>query len=206
MARPNPLYALSVDWETSGFTGTDYGGSYAAKHQGIAIGAAVVRLSDLEIVDTLYYEIKFDETKYVWDDYAEKIHGLSREHLAQNGVDPETVATALGNLIVKYWASLDNPVSWIGHNKNFDIDFTRQLMEPFGIMFPIDNRQCDTAAVAFSVFGVWSSNELYDKVGLPPREAHNALEDCIYSVEVLKRIRTIFDYALESVSTQSDES
>jgi hypothetical protein len=75
-----PSFGLAIDFETSGYSIPNY----AAKHQGISFGAIIFDVRTLEPVEALYQEIKFND-KYSWDAGAEKIHGISRPHLATHG-------------------------------------------------------------------------------------------------------------------------
>lgn len=178
-----PKFGLAIDWETSGYSYPNY----AEKHQGISVGAAVVELKTLEIAETWYREIQFDETKYLWDEGAEKIHGVSRAHLAQHGVTQEQAALELANLVVKYW--FNQPVMIIGHNPNFDVAFTRQLLEPFGVMFEVFFRLIDTSAAGVILYGTPYSDDIFKLAGLPDRGAHNALEDVLMTLEAIRVMR-----------------
>jgi DNA polymerase III epsilon subunit-like protein len=189
-----PKYALSLDWETSGYSSPNY----ADKHQGISFGAVVFNARTFEIVDTLYQEIKFDATKYEWSDGAEKIHGLSREHLEKNGVSQEEAAVALGEMLLK-WFGPDEQILILAHNPNFDKAFAKQLFDAVGLPVKIWFRAIDTCAIAAVTFGVLKSDALYDAVGLPPRTAHNALEDAIYSVEACRAVKEIFNAGLQAI-------
>ena len=192
MAAQKPKYILSLDWETSGST---FGSleQTTSQYQGVSFGAVVADTETLEIVDTIYEEIQLNP-KYGWSPEAEKIHGLSLAHLTANGVTQEQAAVSLGSLILKYFGN--TPVVFAGHNVEFDIAFTKQLMDQFGCMFEISHRKIDTAGIGFAMFNIMKSDELYEFLGLPERSAHNALEDAIYTIESLKTIRQLMNAAL----------
>lgn len=187
-----PTMAIAIDWETSG---SAWGQDSTIDYQGVSFGAAIFRLSDFEIVDTLYCEIQFDESKYKWSDQAQKIHGLTREHLAANGMSQEDAAVALMSLYVKYFAP-DEYVYILGHHVDFDIEFTKQLLVPFGIMFNIGATRIDTSGTGLIMFGIHKSEDLFQFLGLPPRQTHNALEDVVLTVEAAKNMRLISNAAL----------
>lgn len=187
-----PTHGICIDWETSG---SAWGQDSTIDYQGVSFGAAIFRLADFEIVDTLYCEIKFDESKYKWSEQAQKIHGLTREHLAANGMSQEDAAVALMSLYVKYFAP-DEYVYILGHHVDFDIEFTKQLLVPFGIMFNIGATRIDTSGTGLIMFGIHKSEDLFQFLGLPPRQTHNALEDVVLTVEAAKNMRLIANAAL----------
>lgn len=190
--RPLPKYGFGIDWETSG---SCWGGDSTIDHQGISFGAVVFDLRTLEPVETLYCEIKFDDSKYKWQEGAFKVHGLSREHLAANGMTAEDAAVALMSMFVKYFAP-DEKIFILGHHTDFDVAFTKQLLEPLGIMFQIGATVMDTAGAGLINFGIHKSEDLFQFLGLPPRTTHNALEDILLTLQAAKTMRAIFDAAL----------
>jgi hypothetical protein len=187
-----PIHGIAIDWETSGSV---WGDDSTVDHQGISFGAVVFNISTFEPVETLYREIKFDDTKYKWQDGAECIHGLSRSHLAAHGVDSVDAAIDLMTMFTKYF-SPDESVFILGHHTNFDIDFTEQLLKPHGLMFKIGATIIDTASAGMINFGIHKSNDLFEFLGLPPRTTHNALEDILMTLQAAKNMRSIFDSAL----------
>ena len=194
-----PTRALGIDWETSGYLppkeldGHFIG--YADEHQGIALGAVVFDIQTFEPIDTFYVEIKFDDSKYKWEKQAEKIHGLSKEYLEENGLSAEDAATAFMNFFVKHFLP-DEEVILLGHNKDFDIAFLHKFLEPFGIMPKLSYRGINTSDVGMVAFGMVKSDQIFEHIGLPPRQDHNALEDILYTLEVCKTVRTLVNTAM----------
>lgn len=188
----NPTFGLCIDWETSG---AEWGGDSTKSYQGLTIGLVIYKTSNFEIVDTLYLEIKYDASKYKWSTEAEKIHGKTREYLAENGMSQEEAAIELMNKILEYFAP-DEDILFMGHNVDFDIGFTKQLLEPFGLMFKISHRRLDTAGTAYIVLGIHKSEELFQFLGMPDRQMHNALEDAIYTVWACERMKLLMNSAL----------
>lgn len=185
--RKLPKWALAIDWETSGYRKPESKGeSYAQAHQGISFGAQVIDVRSFEVAEELYREIQFNP-KYKWDDGAERVHGISREHLAKNGVTQEEAALELGNLIIKYFGTDD--VIIVGHRVYFDRDFTDQLFDTVGIKIQWDPTHLDVSAISSALLEMSSSEEIFQALGMPPRGAHNALEDIKQSVEVLRIIK-----------------
>lgn len=182
-----PKCALSIDWETSGYSAPDY----ASKHQGISFGAVVFDARTFDVIDTLYCEIKFDGQTYKWDDGAQKVHGLSREHLEQHGVTQEEAAVQLAELCLKYFGP-EEEILIAAHNPNFDKAFTRQLFDKFGLNIKLWFRAIDTCCLASVLLGVVKSDDLYAMLGLPARTAHNALEDALYTVESCRLLKQTY--------------
>lgn len=198
-----PKFGLCIDWETSGST---WGGDSSIDHQGVSFGAVVFDLATFEPIDTLYREIKFEQSKYTWSIEAQNIHGLSREYLETNGVSQEEAAVDLVDLILKYFGT--EKVLMMGHNANFDISFTKQLLKSidfeFGTIKPIEEVPfinlhhvlIDTACIGLVTMGLFKSDLLFDSLGLTERTLHNALEDALMTVEACKRIRLLVEASL----------
>jgi DNA polymerase III epsilon subunit-like protein len=188
-----PQFGLCIDWETSGAT---WGGDSSKDYQGVAIGVVVFDTTTFDPVEKLYCEIKFDETRFKWQDEAEKVHGLSREYLEENGINREEAAVEVASLIMKYFDPKD-PIMFLGHNREFDIAFTKQLLEEFGVMFKIHHVNLDTSGIGFVTLGYYKSDLLFEAVGLDARGTHNALEDALCTLEVCRRIRYVINQAVE---------
>jgi len=190
--RPLPKYGFGIDWETSG---SAWGEDSTIDYQGVSFGAVVFDLATFEPVETIYREIKFDATRYKWSEGAQKVHGLSREHLEANGVTQEEASVALMEMYIKYFAP-DERVFIIGHHTDFDIKFTQQLLEQFGIMFQVGATIMDTAGTGLINFGIHKSEDLFQFLGLPARTTHNALEDILLTLKAAQTMRAIFNAAL----------
>ena len=200
----NPQFGICIDWETSG---ASWGKDSSIDHQGLSFGAVIFNTSTLEPVKTLYVEIKHDK-KYVWSLDAERIHGLSQQYLEENGSSQEDAAILLAELILEYFGA-GGKVMVMGHNAEFDISFTNQLMQTIGIEFskekktkadgwiPLHHVLLDTSAVGFVTMGIFKSDLLFEAVGLEERKEHNALTDTLYTLETARRIRLLVQTALE---------
>lgn len=190
--QKTPAMGLCIDWETSG---ADWDGDSSITYQGVSFGAVIFNTTTFDVVDTLYCEIRFDESKYKWNDSAEAIHGLSREYLTANGMTREDAAVALAEFVLKYFGP-DPTVMFLGHNGGFDIKFTRQLLGEFEIMFKLHHVQLDTASTGFITLGLFKSDLIFEALCLEERAKHNSLEDALYTVESCKRIRQLVNIAL----------
>ena len=194
-SRAHPgKYALVIDWET---TGSNFGGDSSIDYQGIAFGAVVADTTTWDPVETLYVELHFDESKYKWTDGAEKIHGLSRDYLEAFGVPREEALAMLLELLLKYWAP-GSKIMLIGHNAGFDADFTSQLFRDFGLEenLHLHHVMPDSSALAFVLIGDYKSDIVFEKLAFAEkRKEHNALDDALICLTVLRNAKQIFQTA-----------
>ena len=187
-----PKFGLCIDWETSGST---WGGDSSKDYQGLSIGAVIFDTQTFDVFKTFYREIKFDPSKYKWTDEAAKIHGLTIEHLEEHGVTQEEAAIDFASFLMEVF-DVQKPIMTLGHNREFDIAFTKQLLEPFDIMFKVHHVNLDTSGIGFVTMGLYKSNLLFDALGFDERGAHNSLEDALITVGVCQRIRMLMNSAL----------
>lgn len=186
-------FGLSIDWET---TGSNFGGDSSIDYQGIAYGAVIFDTETFEPVEKLYRELHFDDTKYKWTEGAEKIHGLSREHLAEHGVPREEALADLLDLILRHIGA-ESKIFFLGHNVDFDIDFTMQLANDFGVELKAHHVKLETSGAAFIAIGQYRSNEVFEFFTGKVRDgSHNALDDSLMALETVRNMRAIFDSAL----------
>lgn len=186
---------LALDCETTGLAFNCDDPSYNPKtgetFQSISWGFVVLNADTLDIIEKLYLEIKWDG-KSTWSPRAEEVHGLSKEYLAENGVEPWEAVEAIGNLIINHWGP-DSPICIAGHNPSFDLWFLKRLMRSEGIELKFGNKMIDTNSIGFAVYHTHNSDDLFETVGVPMRGDHNALADALAVVKVLKTTRTIAD-------------
>ena len=202
----NPSVGLCIDWETSG---SAWGDDTSKYYQGVSFGAIAFNTSDFSIIDTLYREIKFDETKYKWSNEAERIHGLSKEYLEKNGIDREDAAVDLIQFINNNFKD-EKKIMFLGHNPEFDRRMTNQLMGVVNFEFSIERLDklkthialhhvmLDTSALGFITMDKYKSNELFESMGFT-RDNHNALEDAMFTVQTCAAIKAIFNIGMENL-------
>lgn len=205
--QATPKFGLCLDWETSGAT---FGGDSSKDYQGVTFGAIVFNTVDFSEVESIYREVKFDETKYKWSPEAEAIHGKTREHLEAHGVSAEEAATDLIEFIAKYFGT--DKVMFLGHNPEFDRRFTNQLVKNVGFEFsvekePGDNIQIplhhvmlDTSAAGFITVGLYKSDMLFDKMGFPVRGDHNALEDARMTLQTCALLKQLVGVGYDTIA------
>lgn len=189
-------YILAMDCETTGlgFGSDDPSQDVDGYYQPISWGIAVLNADTLDEIERLYVEIKWDGVA-LFDEKTIKVHGLSKERLEANGVSEEEACVQIGTLIMKYWET--TPVVTLGHNVvSFDLPFLKAMMRRHGIELSFGNRHIDTNGAGFIALGSYTSDELFNIVGLEDRKEHNALEDILMTVEAARSIRLLVNEAL----------
>jgi hypothetical protein len=184
---------LCLDCETSGMgfgTGDPSKGSKDGEvYQSVSWGLVVADSETIKPIDKLYLEIKWDGHS-TWNNKAEQIHKLSKEHLEQNGMSSEDAACEIASFVLDHF----NPkkaINLAGHNiGSFDIFFLRSLLEPFGLMFKTSARLIDTNSIAFAAFNSYTSDQAFELLNVK-RDSHNALEDAMASLKVIHATRTL---------------
>lgn len=194
-------YTLAVDCETSGVAiGCDdpsHNPTTGETYQALSWGLVVVETNTLKALDELYVEIQYDK-QYTWNKGAERIHGMSKEYLRDNGVPMDEAVLQIGELILKYWGP-DSPICLLGHNvATFDLQFFRRTMRSQGIEIRFANRHVDTNSIGFACLETYNSDDLFDVVGLPTRDPnkHNALVDAKNALQVVRSVRAIYNHAI----------
>lgn len=194
-------FILAADCETSGLFFNQDDPSFDSKTgeycQSVSWGLVVADANTLKPVEELYLEIKWDKKSF-WSPKAEAVHGLSKEYLDANGVESWEAVERIGNLILKYWGP-KNSVRLLGHNvATFDLWFLKRLMRSEGIELSFGNRHVDTSSIGYATFGTYTSDELFEAVGFPPRDPtkHNALTDAKHALDTVRIVRSIFNSAL----------
>lgn len=187
-------YGILLDWET---TGSNFGGDSTKDFQGIAYGAVIFDVESFDEVASIYHELQFDDTKYKWSAEAEKVHGLTREHLAQHGLSREEGLIELLEFIAKHMGT--GKIFLAGHNKDFDRDFTVQLAGDFGVDITFHHVSIDTAGLAYALIGKYRSDDIFETLLGEKREKHNALDDARKTLAVLRTIKQIFNIGMSSL-------
>lgn len=187
-----PTLGLGIDFETSGLS---WDQDSSIEYQGISFGAVIFDTTTLLPLSTIYREIKFNSDKYKWSDSAEKVHGLSREHLDKEGISIEEAACDLAEFILQNFGPASK-VIFLGHNTDFDISFCKQLLEPFDLMPKLHHVVLDVSSLGLLTIGLYSSNDVFEFLGFPKRDTHHALEDILQTLESARRIKMIVNNGL----------
>lgn len=186
---------LAVDCETSGMT--TKGDDPSIDYQMVAIGLIVSDVKTFKEIESLYLEIKWNGESE-WNDFAFKIHGLSKEYLEENGVDEEEAAAQILELIMRHFDTTKGIVL-CGHNvASFDRYFLKALLRKFDIELKFSHRMLDTFSLGLIAVQAFDSDELFSKMGLAPRRMHNALEDIQYTLKSVRLINKLIQRCLTS--------
>lgn len=193
-------FVLAMDSETTGIALGSDDPSYNAKtgetYQAISWGFVVADAHTFKEIECLYVEIKWDGVSK-WSMDAQKVHGISLEHLEEHGLDPEDAVVLIAELILKYWGPT-SPVTILGHNAaTFDLPFLKRLLRSQGLEIKFSYRHIDSFSTGFVVFETFDSNQLFEMAGLPIRNEHNALEDARHALQSMKVIRQLANECLK---------
>jgi len=176
---------LAFDCET---TGLSYGVNPSLNHSMVSVGLIVAN-AKFEPIESLYVEIQWDG-KSKWEPEAEKIHGLSREYLAQNALTHADAAEKIGGLLFEHFG-MYQPIMLLGTNvMSFDIFFLDNFLQSMEIPFRFSHRGLDTFSLAMGTVRAETSNELFDLLGFEKRGKHNALDDASMSLAAFRQIYT----------------
>jgi hypothetical protein len=205
-------YSLWLDWETSGAAfDLPYPEQFApGMFQGIQLGLVVADNENFEEVDALKVNIKFDST-YQWQDAAQKIHGLSREFLEENGVDAEEAVATIIEFIVKYFGEdviyygegkpdRTRTICFGGHNLGFDIAALQALLKRFNFAVAEHHVRIDTSSLGFAAVGIYKSTPLFAHFGGEKRGDHDALEDTRQALAVATGVKALINAGLGTMA------
>ena len=183
---------LVLDCETSGINWesahSHCNPNVALGYQSVAWGMVITDPAHYKPIDELYVEIKWNG-KSKWDMSAEKVHKLSKEHLEEHGLSEEDALYDIIEFIMKH-IDIKKPIYCMGHNvMAFDIPFFRDLLCRHNIKgLKFGHRHFDSFALSMGTVQELDSESLFNRLGLPERKTHNALEDTKYTLEVYRRI------------------
>lgn len=183
---------LAIDCETSSMSKGD---DPSTGCQMVSIGLIVSDVKTFKEIETLYIEIKWNGESD-WSEYAEKIHGLTKDYLDENGVDEEEAAAQIVELIMRHFDTTKGIVL-CGHNVvSFDKPFLKSLLRKFDIDLKFSHRAIDSFPIGLLAVHSFDSDELFRNMGLPPRKEHNALEDIRYTLRSIRGLNKIFERVL----------
>jgi hypothetical protein len=192
---------LAMDCETTGLAVNQDDPSYNSKtkeeYQAISWGLIVADAQTLLPIEKMYIEVQWNK-EAVWDMRAQRIHGLSKEHLEVNGFTEEEAVEAIGTLIMKHWGP-EVRIGTLGHNvHSFDLWFFKRLFRRHGIELSFGSRHVDTSSIGFVNWEVYTSDQLFEAVGYEDRGEHNALQDAEQSLEAARLTRLLFKKCIEA--------
>ena len=187
---------LAIDLETSGMSFTTDDPSNAYEYQIVSIGLIVSNPTNYKEEASIYREIRWNGTSE-WNAKAEEIHGLSKEHLEEVGLDEEDAVADILEFILEHFDST-KPIVLMGHNVvSFDKPFFKALLRKYGVNLKFSHRALDSFPVGLLTVDAYDSDELFENMGFPARKAHNALEDIQLTLKAFRGIKGILDEALK---------
>lgn len=192
---------LAIDAETSGiaFGSVDptYDVNSGEAFQALSFGLIVANVHTLQPIDELYVEIKFDGENYTWSEGAQRVHGMSREYLEANGLPRPEAAQKIVTFIEKYFGPISQirKICLLGHNvATFDRYFLIDLLQSIDAVPQFGNRHIDTFSLGVVVLSAFSSDELFDTLGMVrDPENHNALQDAKYALKAARMIHKFLE-------------
>lgn len=169
---------VSIDVEASG--PTPHTGSL------IALGACLVDQPEIGF----YRELRPLETD-PWDASAERVHGLSREHLAAEGADPSAVMAEFAAWVDEV-SEGGRPV-FVGFNAPFDWMFVADYLHRYTGRNPFGVSALDLKSVYMGRHRVrrWSETTKRHIADIHPQTLphnHNALDDARMQAQLARRV------------------
>lgn len=146
----------------------------------------------LQIGPSLYLELKPEAPRV--DPHAEKIHGLTLEHLHANGLPRRVVMEQIRDWVKAHTVAGTKPV-FVGHNAPFDWSFVSWCYAAEELPNPFGYKALDTKALATGKLHLhWfdSSKEvLHERLGIVAEDMnlkHRADYDAAYQADLLIRL------------------
>ena len=186
-------FILVVDVETSGTTWESYEETFK-RFQAISFGAIIAKSDTFEEVATLAFKVQYDP-KYGWSPDAEKIHGITKEQLAAEGLSNEEAAAELAGFILDHFGT--GKVMFANHNPWFDIEAMRQLLEPHGVMPDLHHVVLDTSSIGWVSIGEYKSDKVFGFFNGERQPVHDALDDARMALGVLRGVKQLVQTALQ---------
>ena len=188
MSNPNTLF---IDVETSGYSRANMlDRSDGYKYQIVSIGAVVASSTTWKPIDTFYVELQWNK-KSAWDFGAQGVHGLTREHLEENGLLEEEGLATFCEFLMKHYDT-SKAITLGGHNvATFDRHFILNLFKKYDMTLELSGRCIDTHSIGKVLYGTKDSNELFELLGVE-RTEHNALEDAQLALKIIRQTRNMF--------------
>lgn len=184
---------LAIDCETSGMS---FGDDPSVNHQMVSIGLIISDVKTYKELDTLYLEIKWNGESE-WNEHAEKIHGLSKEYLEENGIEEEDAVIQIVEFIIKHF-DINKGITLMGHNvSSFDKFFLRAILRKFDITLKFSHRALDSFPVGLLAVNAFDSDDLFNNLGFPPRKEHNSLEDIRYTLKAFRILNKLFRQCID---------
>jgi len=193
----NKTKILFIDVETSGYDQNnmmDRSGN--GLFQMTSLGAVVASINNLKELDTFYVEFKYIEG-CAWSEGAERIHGLSKEYLEENGVTYEEGFVQFVQFLTKHFDP-SRAITLGGHNvATFDRHFLIRFFEANDAAIQLSGHSVDSYTLGKVLLNANNSNELFEQIGVD-RDTHNALEDARASLKAARVVKKLYENAINT--------
>ena len=171
-----------------------------------------IMTEDYQILDELYLKLKPDDRLPIAEAGALKVNGIN---LADHLADPETVTYSEGQkrleaMIRKHLKRNGrfSNITPMGYNCPFDVRWTQKHLFPQEIWESLLHYKThDVMAIvdALKKYGIFpktlgSLGTVVEYLGIPTRNAHNAKEDTLMTVDVDKKLAELFRRMREGAS------
>lgn len=175
------------------FIDTETGGIIPGKHSLLSIGI-VIWEKDYGIIDKKEFYVK--NNTYVITKEAQKINKFDRIQHEAIAEDPNVIIESLITFIGKYFPK-NTFFPLAGHNIQFDINFLKAFLSEHNRSFNqyFSHRAIDTYSIykALVLSGkisdnINSSHDAFAYFNISVANRHNALDDCIATVELFEKM------------------
>lgn len=175
------------------FIDTETGGTIPGKHSLLSIGI-VIWEKDCGIIDKKEFYIK--HSSYVITKEAQKINKFDRKIHETIADTPKVIIENLINFISQYFPN-DIFFPLAGHNIQFDINFLKEFFSENNRSFYqyFSHRAIDTYSIYKALVlsnkinnNLNSSHDAFAYFNISVANRHNALEDCLATVELFEKM------------------
>lgn len=203
--RRVPRYIIGTDVETSGANIPGQISPEQTPSQCLSIGVIIIdtQRPGLPEVASFYREIRFDPTRFNWEDWTTDVHGLTHDNLADKPT-MALVASELIRFLSRYVNTLE-PQVLMAHNPGFDRAFLLQVLEAGGYTINLAYRMIDAFSLGFGHYGLHNTNEQFAFMGTH-RGNHNALQDIRLVADMLRLVRSAGNRKLVSAGLPPAET
>lgn len=181
---------FAIDCETSGINmdSDDITDGYQSISWGL-----VVADQDFNPIDELYVEIKWDGiSKWEWQ--AEKVHGLTKQYLENNGMDEKDAIEKIVEFIYTH-IDFETPIMLLGQNvERFDRRFLNKILAKYDLKLKFAHRAFDTFSAGYVSLRANNSDQLFDILEINRAKPHNALNDAKAALKAARLISKLFNY------------
>lgn len=175
------------------FIDTETGGTIPEKHSLLSIGLVVWDLINGKLAEKEFF-VKNDT--YIVTKEAQKINKFDEEHHNKIAENPDIVIKNMLSFLRNYFPE-DVFIPLAGHNVNFDINFLKVFLKSQNRSYNqyFSHRTIDTYSVYKTLIlsgliteNLNSSHDAFSYFGIKVAERHNALSDCIATVELYEKM------------------